>query len=72
MSDVLAGLGFGTAWVAALAVVYLYQQREQFKVGGLALMILVTFAITATYHVVTSHAVDLLRYAAGREPMRLK
>jgi len=63
MSDVLAGLGFGTAWVAALAVVYLYQQREQFKVGGLALTIFATFAIAATYHVATSHAVDLLRYA---------
>jgi cation-transporting ATPase E/undecaprenyl-diphosphatase len=63
MSDVLGGLSFGTAWIAALAVAYLYQRREALNTRSLATAVLVTFAVAATVHVATSHAVDLVRYA---------
>lgn len=63
MSDVLGGLSFGTAWIAALAVAYLYQRREALNTRSLATVVLATFAIAATVHVATSHAVDLVRYA---------
>lgn len=63
MSDVLAGLSFGTAWIAALAVAYLYQRSEALNTRSLATAVLVTFAVAATVHVATSHSVDLVRYA---------
>ena len=63
MSDVLAGLSFGTAWIAALAVAYLYQRREHLRTGRLPAAVLATFAIAATFHIATSLAADLLRYA---------
>lgn len=64
MSDVLGGLSFGTAWIAALAVAYLYQRSEALNARSLATAVLVTFAVAASVHVATSHAVDLARYAA--------
>lgn len=66
MSDVLAGLSFGTAWIAALAVSYIYQRREPLRTGHLAAAVFATFAIAATVHVVTSHGADLLRYSPAQ------
>lgn len=64
MSDVLAALSFGTAWIASLAVAYLYQRREPIRTGRFAIAVLTAFALAATVHVATSHAVDLIRYAS--------
>ena len=63
MSDVVAGLSFGMAWVAVLAIAYLYRCDEMPRSGSLAAAALVTFALAATVHLVTHHATDLLRYA---------
>ena len=63
MSDILAGLSFGTAWIAALAVAYLYQGREVPHTSSLGVAVVATFVIAATLHVAASHAVDLVRYA---------
>lgn len=62
MSDVLAGLSFGTAWIAALAIAYVYQRREPLRTGHFAVVVLATFVIAATAHVATSYAADLVRY----------
>ncbi|MDO9165946.1 MAG: phosphatase PAP2 family protein [Rhodoferax sp.] len=72
MSDVVGGLSFGTAWIAALAVAYLYQRREVPRSASLGVTVVVTFVIAAALHIAASHAGDLLRYAAvpvsqGRE-----
>jgi hypothetical protein len=64
MSDVLAGFSFGTAWIAALAISYLYQGREAIRPGRLAVAVLAAFAIAATGHVAANHAADLVLYAA--------
>lgn len=66
MSDVLAGFSFGTAWIAALAISYLYQGREAIRPGRLAVAVLAAFAIASTVHVAANYAADLILYAAPR------
>jgi cation-transporting P-type ATPase E len=66
MSDVLGGLGFGIAWIAVLAVAYVYQRPEALSSRRLAVICLATLALAATIHVTTSHGADLLRYAPVR------
>jgi len=66
MSDVLAGLSFGTAWIAALAISYLYQGREPLRTGRLAVAVLAAFAIAATVHVAANHEADQVLYSAPR------
>ena len=50
MSDVLAGLGLGTAWVAALAVAYLDDRAAIARTGSLAAIVLATFVVAAVVH----------------------
>ena len=66
MSDVVAGFSFGTAWIAALAISYLYQGREVIRPGRLAVVVLAAFAIAATVHVAANHEADLVLYTAPR------
>jgi cation-transporting ATPase E/undecaprenyl-diphosphatase len=66
MSDVLGGLSIGTAWIAVLAVAYMYQRPEALDSRKLAVIYLATLAIAATIHVTSSHGADLLRYAPVR------
>lgn len=66
MSDVLAGLSFGTAWIATLAVSYLYQGREPLRTGRLAVAVPAAFAIAATVHVAANHEADQVLYSAPR------
>ncbi len=63
LSDVLGGLSFGVAWVAALAVAYVYQIHEDLKPKQLAAAMLATLVIAGTVHITTDHAADLVRYA---------
>lgn len=63
LSDVLGGLSFGVAWVAALAVAHVYQTHEDLKPRRLAAAVLATLVIAGTVHIATDHAVDLVRYA---------
>lgn len=60
MSDVVGGLGFGTAWVAALAIAHTYQGREV-QARGLAIISVLTFGIAAVTHIAASHAGEQLR-----------
>ncbi|MBC7707032.1 MAG: HAD-IC family P-type ATPase [Rhodoferax sp.] len=66
MSDVLAGFSFGTAWITALAISYVYQGRQAIRPGRLAVAVLAAFAIAATIHIATNHEADLVLYAAPR------
>lgn len=63
LSDVLGGLSFGAAWVAALAVAYVYQSRETIKPRRLAVLAAVTLLIAGSAHIATRHASDVLRYS---------
>jgi cation-transporting ATPase E len=72
MSDVVGGLSFGAAWVAALAIAYVYQRRELFRTGSLAVVALATLAAAAAIHIGTSHGADLLRHAAVNSPPTLR
>lgn len=68
MSDVVGGLSFGAAWVAALAIAYVYQRREPLRTGSLRVVALATLAAAGAIHIGTSHAADLLRHAAVSSP----
>lgn len=63
LSDVLGGLAFGIAWIAALAIAYAYQSHEQLRPERLAAIMLATVIITGSAHIVASHDIDRLRYA---------
>lgn len=65
LSDVLGGLAFGVAWIAALAIAYEYQSHERFRPGSLATIVLTTAIIAGGVHIVSSHGVDQLRYVPG-------
>ncbi len=58
LSDVLGGVGFSVAWLAALAVAYEYQCRERFSYAGLASVLLATLVVAAALHILTSHSFD--------------
>lgn len=63
LSDVLGGLSFGAAWIAALAVAYEYRSHERFWPVRLAMLMLATFVVAGGNHVVSSHRADRLHYA---------
>ena len=64
LSDVLASLSLGTAWVALLSIVYLQHVRdEHLPVRDLSLAALVALVLAGAGVVATRHAADLVRYA---------
>lgn len=64
LSDVLAGLGLGTAWVALLAIAYTQHARqERLPARSLAAIALASLAISGTAVVWTQHDRDVARYA---------
>ncbi len=65
MSDVLAGLSFGTAWVATLAIAYWYRHREPLRAARFAMAVVTAFAVAATVHAAISYTSDLVRYSSG-------
>lgn len=66
MSDVIGGLSFGTAWVAALAIAYTYQGHEV-RGRGLAVACLAAFVVAAGVHVATSLVVDGQQHSRTRQ-----
>ncbi|MDA8363625.1 MAG: HAD-IC family P-type ATPase [Gammaproteobacteria bacterium] len=63
LSDVLGGLSFGVAWVAAFAVAYEYQSHDRIRPQRLAAIVLATVLIAGGVHIATSGDADRQRYA---------
>lgn len=64
LSDVLASLSFGTAWVALLSIAYLQHVRtERLPARALAFSALGALLLAGTAVVVTHRAADAARYA---------
>ncbi len=68
LSDVLGGLAFGVAWVAALAMAYEYQSREKLGVRKFAAVIAGVFLVSAVAHIATSFRADLAHFTAPVPP----
>lgn len=63
LSDVGAGLAFGTALIASLAVLYLRQDQEPLPSSQLAGLLALTVIIAGTWHITQSYSLDRVRYA---------
>lgn len=63
LSDVLAGLAFGTAWLALLGIAYLRHPAPAFSARGLMVVAFSALLAGGGFHVSTRHADDTLRYA---------
>lgn len=66
LSDVMAGLAFGTAWAALLGIVYLQHARSNVRAGGLAGICLAALLAAGSQHIAMAHAADMRRYAVVR------
>jgi undecaprenyl-diphosphatase len=64
-SDVLAGISFGVAWITTAAVLHHVGDESQKDVTSLGVASFVTFAVSATVHIVMQHGGDMIRYAPG-------
>ena len=62
-SDVLAGLSFGAAWVAMLAIAYFRVAPIPIPSGPLSALVLAVLAVSGAFHVIGSHTSDLNRYS---------
>ncbi len=63
LSDVMAGLAFGVAWVALLGIVYFQHARREVHAPGLGAAGLAVLLVAGGLHIGTKHAVDMRRYA---------
>ena len=63
LSDVGAGMAFGTALIASLAMLYLRQDQEPLPSSRLAGLLALTVIIAGTWHITQSYALDKARYA---------
>ncbi|PMS19643.1 ATPase [Trinickia dabaoshanensis] len=62
VSDVVAGLSFGLAWVTVLAVGYSLRTIEPIGAKRLMVLVALTLLAGATLHIVRRHAVDVVLY----------
>ena len=62
-SDVAAGLAFAFAWTAGLGIVYVSHYPRSVGARGLLAIVSLVFAITGSFHVLGSYAIDKQRYA---------
>ncbi len=70
LSDVLASLSLGTAWVALLSMVYLqHVQDERLPARGLTLTAVGALVLAGTVVIVTRQAADVARYAPVPAPL---
>ncbi|MGH8295910.1 MAG: VTT domain-containing protein [Steroidobacteraceae bacterium] len=69
LSDVLAGIAFGTAWAAFLGIAYLRRNPRPIGAGGLCAAAGIALLIAGAAHIGRQHAEDDMRYAP-RTPVR--
>ena len=65
LSDVLAGLSFGVAWVALLSIAYFRVAPKPLPSSPLFAVFVAVLVGSGALHVARSHATDLNRYAAA-------
>ncbi len=63
LSGVLAGVAFGTAWAAFLAIAYLRRNPPPVRAGGLCALAGAALLAVGVAHVEQSHGADMRRYA---------
>ncbi len=68
LSDVLAGIAFGLAWAALLAIGYLRHNPPPVGAAGLCTVVGLTLAVAGSLHVAQRHATDMGVYAAREQP----
>ncbi|PVX85578.1 phosphatase PAP2 family protein [Paraburkholderia unamae] len=62
LSDILAGLSLGTAWIVFLSVAHHLRDRDTRGSPVLLVVALVTLLTTAVVHISLHHSADLVRY----------
>jgi membrane protein DedA with SNARE-associated domain/membrane-associated phospholipid phosphatase len=63
VSDVLASLSLGTAWVALLSIAYAHHVRnERLPARLLGLVVVATLTVAGTFYVSRNHSADLARF----------
>lgn len=65
LSDVVAGLSFGAAWIALLSIAYFRVAPEPLPGSTLFIIFVAVLLGSGALHVARSHANDLKRYAAA-------
>jgi undecaprenyl-diphosphatase len=63
LSDALAGIAFGTAWIAVLSLAYFRNDRAKLPAGTLAGVFAASLALTGVWHIHNVHQIDMARYA---------
>ena len=63
LSGVLAGIAFGTAWAAFLAIAYLRRNPPPVRAGGLCAFAGTVLLVVGVAHVEHSYGADMRRYA---------
>jgi len=71
LSDVAAGLAFGIAWLALLAIAYLHHEPPQLPVKGLAIVFFATLMLVGVTHIALRYPLDVQRYAIQRKTQML-
>ncbi len=65
LSDVIGGLAFGAAWLAALGISYLRKSPKPIGPVGLIVVVGTALAVAGAANVARRHALDVERYAAN-------
>jgi membrane-associated phospholipid phosphatase len=66
LSDVAGGLFFGSAWLALLALFYMWRPAEPVEPMKLLAITVTTLVITGGLNILFNHSADLTRYAVQR------
>ncbi len=67
-SDLIIGMGFGLAWIGALALAPTYSTHEHVKPEQLSAWPLATLLLSGSWHAVRQHQQDAQRYARAAHP----
>jgi cation-transporting ATPase E/undecaprenyl-diphosphatase len=71
MSDVVAGMSLGLAWVAVLAITYSLQKHQPIGSKRLTGIVVLMLLAGATLHIVRQHDADVALYAPSRHIGRM-